>query len=199
MDAIPASVVYPLLGNAPDIMSRVQGAVYILNGRKVILPAKIADETVRKLVLDSHKNIFNQRKNGSANLKSYYQVLLEKKQKDTCKDGKVDCGEELLGLETLGFLDELLETMLGSVHLDDDTYKLNTEDFEAHVKILSGVESQWTIRIKNCVLIPQSLGGPRYPYEETRVVKISTNHAKWRDRKVRRITSVQVYAELKLP
>jgi hypothetical protein len=39
---------------------------------------------------------------------------------------------------------------------------------------------------------PTALGGPAAPNELHRHVKIVANHAKWRDRKVRRLVRVEV-------
>jgi hypothetical protein len=99
------------------------------------------------------------------------------------KEGRLDLAVELdaLALIPLG------EAMCGAL-LDAETHLegLDTTQQGAVTTLRFSVRShEW----------PDALGGPPSPGEITRHIELSANHAKWRDRRLRRLCAVAVDVE----
>ena len=99
------------------------------------------------------------------------------------KDGRVDLHDELAALEVLPGADSVIETLLGQ---DPDLALLQ----DAHAD-RTGNETTVTLTHRSLEW-PTALGGPAGPGELHRVIVVTANHAKWRDRKVRRLARVDV-------
>jgi hypothetical protein len=106
--------------------------------------------------------------------------LVQVAQKDG-KEGRVELAAELAALELIPEGDALVEALLGPAVQPDQLTSVETNGNETSVTVT-----------RRMVEWPTALGGPAAPNELHRHVKIVANHAKWRDRKVRRLVRVEV-------
>lgn len=105
-------------------------------------------------------------------------TLVQAAQRDV-KDGRVELSAELAALEMIPEGSELVESLLGPRMQFVGPCEENGNETTV---VVSKRMPEW----------PTALGGPAGPNEVQRHVKIVANHAKWRDRKVRRLVRVEV-------
>jgi hypothetical protein len=112
-------------------------------------------------------------------------TLTRATQKDS-KAGRLELSEELAALEQLRGGAEMVEALLApSPDMDAlSMYAPGAEGNETHITITRRA-ADW----------PAVLGGAPTPAELRRHVRLTANHSKWRDRKVRRLVRVEVTAE----
>jgi hypothetical protein len=99
------------------------------------------------------------------------------------KDSRIDLHAELAALEELPGGDIIVEALLGQdVDLDALANYTVSQDGNETAVTITHRSLDW----------PDALGGPGAPGELHRTITVTANHAKWRDRKVRRLVRIDV-------
>jgi hypothetical protein len=119
-------------------------------------------------------------------------VLVEHVQKDDTS-GRSDLAHVLEAADTVSLLDWVLDGMCSTNPAYPDILR-RASVWSAQLE-QDGVRSVLTLEIPSTKGWPAVLGGSQGTRELKRRITIETNHAKWRDRRVRRLMRVLVEAD----
>lgn len=108
--------------------------------------------------------------------------------------GRKDLHGELAALEQLPGLGPVLELALAA-ECDVDALTAETSRIRGDVTVSDDGSVTVTVPVDGVRYWDTSLGGPGMPTEVRRTVTFTARHARWRDRRVRRLTRVVVHAD----
>lgn len=118
-------------------------------------------------------------------------TLVAARQQDG-RGGKRDLHDELEALTQLGGVGPYIHELTART-LDEDRLARLGAPLSA-VAVESGSQREVTLHAPSVGMWPTILGGAPSPGEVSRKVRVRVSHANWRDRRVRRLMSVEVLA-----
>jgi hypothetical protein len=119
-------------------------------------------------------------------------VVVEHVQRDDA-NGRSDLAEILEASQTVSLLGWITESLC-STRPDYQAILRKASVWDAQLE-QDGVRSVLTLDVPSAKGWPEVLGGSQGARELRRRITLETNHAKWRDRKVRRLVRVRVEAD----
>ena len=121
-------------------------------------------------------------------------IATERRLVEAQQTSKTDLVGEYEALIELGVWGSLIEELCGS---EPEFDELVRRAAAANGRLSPGAEGEWVLEFATTDMAgwPDALGGGRSPGEMRRKVTVTVRHAKWRDRRTRRLTSGRVGAE----